>query len=73
MTGRRIEIAAAAAITGLLLATAGCGKVADKVTEKATEKAIEKQTGGSVDLNTSDGKMKIKTGEGESPTTARGT
>ena len=69
MTGRRINLAAAAAIAGLLLATAGCGKVADKVAdkaaEKATEKAIESQTGGSVDVDSSDGKMKIKTGDGE--------
>ena len=69
MTGRRTNIIAATVVAGLILTTAGCGKVADKVSqkasEKATEKIIENETGGSVDLNTSDGKMKIKTKDGE--------
>ena len=68
MTGRRTNIIAATVVAGLILTTAGCGKVADKVSqkasEKATEKIIENETGGSVDLDTSDGKMKIKTKDG---------
>lgn len=66
MTGRRTTtIIAALGVTGMLLTTTGCGKVADKASEKVAEKTIESQTGGSVDLDSSNGKMKIKTKDGE--------
>ncbi len=44
----------------------GCGKkTEEKVTEKIVEKIIEKQAGGKADVDLSEGKMSIKTKDGE--------
>jgi hypothetical protein len=59
-------VAAGALVVGL----GACGSVADKAGEKAaeklTEKAIEDQTGGSADVDISDGGVKIDDGQGGS-------
>ncbi len=62
MRGRLIAGAAALALVTVL--GTGCGKVANKVADKATEKAIDHATGGSVDVNSSDGGVSIRTKDG---------
>lgn len=59
------KVAAAVFTVALVLGGTACGKVADKVANKATEKAIESQSGGNVDLDTKDGKLTVKTKDGE--------
>ncbi len=54
----------ATAIALVAVLGTGCGKVADKVANKAAEKAAEKATGGSVNLNSSDGGVSVKTKDG---------
>lgn len=55
----------------LLLSLCGCGvkeKITGKVSEKITEGIIEKATGGDVDLDLEEGKIKIKGDDGEEVT-----
>lgn len=60
--------AAGLVAAALVLGLSACGAVADKASEtageKLAEKAIEDQTGGSADVDISDGGVKISDGEG---------
>lgn len=47
-----------------LLLLAGCGAAAEKASEKATEQMVESQTGGDVDIDSSDGSVQIETEDG---------
>ena len=60
MKVRRICAACSAGL--LVVALAGCGKVADKVAKKGVEKGIEKSTGASIDSNGNGITIKDKNG-----------
>jgi hypothetical protein len=53
-------------LTALLVFLAsGCSYLAREASEKAVEKAIEKESGGKADVDVEEGKVRIKTEEGE--------
>lgn len=66
----RLPALVPSAILAIALAVSGCGKgpteaAGQKATDKIVEKAIEKQTGGKATVDSSSGKMEIKTAKGE--------
>lgn len=50
----------------------GCSLIARKATEEATEKVIEKETGKETEIDVGEGKVKVKTEEGETEFEAGG-
>lgn len=49
----------------VVISLSACSAVSDKIGEKASEKIIEKSTGGKVDINGGNVKIKSKDGKGE--------
>ncbi len=64
MPGRGKLWVAWAAVTALAVAM-GCGRSREKTAEKALEKMIEAQTGGKASVDLSQGRMTVKTDDGE--------
>jgi hypothetical protein len=58
-------------VTGLM-AAGGCRKASERIAEKMAEKAIEKNGGGKANVDISDGKISVKTKEGEMVATSGG-
>lgn len=55
-----------------LMAAGGCRKSSESLAEKLAEKAIEKNSGGKADVDISNGKITVKTKDGEMVATSGG-
>jgi hypothetical protein len=65
-TGRRRALGAIAA-AGLMLATSGCGAIAEKITEEGAERIIESETGENVEIDLNgEGGISVQSDDGES-------
>lgn len=62
---KRILTVALVGVAAMALVSSGCRRANQSIAEKIMEKAIEKQNGGKASVDLSEGKVKIKTKDGE--------
>lgn len=53
------------AIGAITIATTGCGRLIEKATEEAVEQAIESDTGEDVEIDFSDGEIRVESDDGD--------
>ena len=67
---RTNSIHLALAIGALAIAATGCGRLIEKATEEAVEQAIESESGEDVEIDFSDGEIRVESDEGDVTFTA---
>ena len=67
---RRNSIHLVVAVGALAIVTTGCGRLIEKATEEAVEKAIESDSGEDVEIDFSDGELRVESDEGDITFTA---
>lgn len=62
----RTELSHLALAVGVVaITTSGCGRLVERATEEAVEQAVENDTGGDVDVDFSDGGVRIESDDGD--------
>ncbi len=67
---RTSSINLALAVGAVAIATSGCGRLIEKATEEAVEQAIESDSGEDVEIDFSDGEIRVESDEGDVTFTA---
>ena len=62
---RKNSIHLALAVGALAIATTGCGRLIERATEEAVEQAIESDSGEDVEIDFSDGEIRVESADGD--------